>query len=104
MKPEKKEYKKPAVRVLNLRQRLRLQSAEKLDKIANDVRLLVAEEVLAAETEINSYDVMRLICNSQTKSIRTKLISELTNETERRLELFFNKQQNLGLGDSNAGE
>jgi hypothetical protein len=83
------------------RQRLRAQSADKLAKIASAMNGAAIRVVEESDSDINPVDVMRLVCNSQTKGLRAKLISDLSNEIERELEAIYNKQLGLDVGAKN---
>ena len=102
---EKKVTKKTKVKVTSFRQRLRGQAGERLAKMIMSCIAMVTDEV-AKQTKINPYDVMRLACGGQTKTLRTRLITELANETYLELErLYYNNQQKLPLKteESDAG-
>ena len=88
---------------MTFRQRLRVEAGEILDGLCNIVSGL-ASEVVAEESKINSADVMRLLSGGQTKSLRHRLITELANEKEAKLEALYNRQQQLPMGDDNADE
>ena len=95
---EKKVTKKTKVKVTSFRQRLRDSAENRLQQMESTVRILVTEALKSEGTEVNPYDVMRLACGSQTKTLRTRLVTELANETERELErLYYNNQQQLPL-------
>ena len=93
--------KKKDVKPTTFRQRLRAQSADKLALIAAAMNAAAIRVIEETDTHINPTDVMRLVCNSQTKGLRAKLISELSNEIETELEAIYNKQLGLSMGDSN---
>lgn len=101
---KKKNVAKQQIRKLSFRQRLRLQSAERLDVIAADVRAAVEDTLKSAGTEINPYDVMRLLSGGQTKTLREQLITDLSNEVENELEALYNKQLGLLPGDTHVVE
>lgn len=82
---------------MTFRQRLRAQSEDRLKEMVKTVQILVVESVKPV-SEINPYDVMRLACGKQTKSLRNRLIGELANEHEAELEKIYNKQQDLSFG------
>lgn len=89
---------------VSLRQRLRIKSKERLEAIQMEVAEACDAAVKSTGAKINSLDVMRLICGSQTKTLRDQLITELANETERELEAIYNKQIGLDLGDTDVSE
>lgn len=93
--------KKTKAKKISFRQRLRNQCAERLDVMAEAVRI-AARDVVKPHSEINPHDVMRLICTGQTKTLREDLITQLANETEAELEAIYNKQMNLLPEDSDA--
>ena len=86
--------KKTKAKKISFRQRLRNQCAERLDVMAEAVRI-TARDVVAPHSKISSLDVMRLLCAGQTKTLREDLITQLANETQDELEAIFNKQMNL---------
>jgi hypothetical protein len=94
--------KKSKVKVITFRQRLRAQSEERLDKMLSVMGTAAQRVCEETNTEINPYDLMRLACNRQTKGLRYKLTSELSNEVENELEAIYNKQQALALGEDNG--
>lgn len=94
--------KKSKVKVMTFRQRLRAQSEARLDKICSAMNGAAQRVCEESDTEINPSDVMRLVCNRQTKGLRYKLTSELSNEVENELEKIYNKQQGLDLGENNG--
>lgn len=87
--------KKNKAKKISFRQRLRNQSAERLEKITNAVAGAAARVCEEAGVKISHYDVMRLLCASQIKTLREQLITELANETETELEAIYNKQMTL---------
>lgn len=93
--------KKTKAKKISFRQRLRNQCAERLDVMAEAVRI-VAHDVVKPHSKINSLDVMRLLCAGQTKTLRENLITQLANETEAELEAIYNKQMNLLPEDSDG--
>jgi len=92
--------KKP--KQLSFRQRLRAQSAERLDKIESTMRGAAIRVCEESDTKINPAHVMRLMTGGMTKTLREQLITELSNETENALEEIYNNQQKLALGDDNG--
>lgn len=93
--------KKNKTKKMSLRQRLRQRAEGRLDALqglVNAAMIRVGEE---ADTDINLYDVLRMMVGTQTKTIREKLITELANEEERRLEALYNSQQALDLEVNN---
>lgn len=93
---------KAKAKAMTFRQRLRAQSEDRLDKICKAMYGAAVRVCEEADTEINPTDVMRLVCNRQTKGIRYKLTSELSNEVENELEKIYNKQQGMDLGEDNG--
>ena len=93
--------KKTKAKKISFRQRLRNQSADRLDVMAEAVRIAV-RDVVAPHSQINPHDVMRLLCTGQTKTLREDLITQLANETQDELEAIFNKQMNLLPEDSDG--
>jgi len=79
---------------MSFRQRLRVQSADRLDIMEEAVRIAV-RDVVAPHSAVNPHDIMRLLCTGQTKTLREDLITQLANETEAELEAIYNKQMNL---------
>lgn len=80
------------------RQRLRIEAEERLDNmivLMSTAGMRVCEE---ADTGIDQHDLMRLTCNRQTKSLRSKLVSELANEKEAAIENLYNNQVPMPLG------
>jgi len=96
--------KKTKAKKISFRQRLRNQSAERLDDILQAVVIVVDTQLLSAGAKISSKDVMRLICGSQTKTLREDLITQLSNETEAELESIFNRQMELLKEDPDGDE
>lgn len=88
---------------MSFRQRLRVQSADRLDIMEEAVRIAV-RDVVAPHSAVNPHDIMRLLCTGQTKTLREQIITELANETEFELEALYNKQIGLDLGEVNADE
>ena len=92
---------KTKAKKMTFRQRLRTDAEERLDAMivamADNARVVCK----ARKTEINSYDVMQLLCASQTKSLRHRLITELANERMAELEAIYNRQQHLDLETDN---
>jgi len=86
--------KKTKTKKLSLRQRLRIQSSIDLDVMQAAVHIAV-RDVVASHSKISPIDVMRLIAGGQVKSLEKRLITELANETEAKLEAIYNKQMNL---------
>ena len=86
---------------LSFRQRLRLQSAERLDKIASTMHGAGERACEESKTNIDPLDVMRLLSNTQTKSLREQLITELSNEVEAELEAIYNRQMDFIEDDKN---
>lgn len=82
-------------KAMSFRQRLRAQSAERLDAIATGVARAADAAMVDADTDINVHDVMRLLCAGQTKTLREQLITELSNEAEAELEKIYNRQIGL---------
>ncbi len=95
--------KKTKAKKISFRQRLRNQCAERLDVMAEAVRI-AAQEVVEPYSQINPLHIMRLICTGQTKTLREDLITQLANETEAELEKIYNKQMNLLPEDSDADQ
>lgn len=93
--------KKTKAKKISFRQRLRNQCADRLDVMAEAVRI-ATRDVVKPHSQINPHDVMRLICTGQTKTLREDLITQLANETEAELEAIYNKQMNLLPEDSDA--
>lgn len=90
---------------LTFRQRLRAQSADRLEEIQMAVAKAADSAMEDADTDINVHDVMRLLCAGQTKTLREQLITELSNEAEAELEKIYNRQ--IGLlpeGDNSEKE
>jgi hypothetical protein len=94
--------KKVKAKKLSFRQRLRAQSAERLEKIEATMRGAAIRVCEESDTKINPYHVMRLMTGGMTKTLREQLITELANETEDELEAIYNKQIGLDLGDDNG--
>ncbi len=90
-------------RKMTFRQRLRAQSEERLEKMASVIRLQAIESVKAV-SQINPFDVMKLACGTQTKSLRYRLVTELANEAEAELEALYNKQIELPMNGENDDE
>jgi len=101
---KKKNVAKQQIRKLSFRQRLRLQSAERLDVIAADVRAAVEDSLKSAKTSLPPDVVMQLCCGGQTKTLREQLITQLANEVENELEALYNKQLDLMPGDTHVVE
>jgi len=95
--------KKTKAKKISFRQRLRNQSADRLDVMAEAVRIAV-RDVVAPHSQINPHDVMRLLCTGQTKTLREDLITQLANETEAELESIYNRQMELLKEDSSGDE
>ena len=101
---KKKNVAKQQSRKLSFRQRLRLQSAERLDVIAADVRLAVEDSLKSVKTSLHPDLVTQLCCGGQTKTLREQLITQLANEVENELEALYNKQLDLMPGDTHVVE
>lgn len=89
---------------MTLRQRLREQSEERLDKIVATMLAACNRVSDEHQTDINMFDVMRLISGTQTKTVRERLVVDLTNEREVQLEKFFNNQVDAFDDKEKAGE
>ncbi len=89
-----KKTKAKKAKPMSFRQRLRVQSADRLDIMEEAVRIAV-RDVVAPHSAVNPHDIMRLLCTGQTKTLREQIITELANETEFELEALYNKQLNL---------
>ena len=90
------------VRKVTFRQRLRADADERLTKMIVAMRgagVVVCDD---SKTNINPYDVMRLACGRQNKSLRYQVVSDLANEMEAELEKLYNKQMNLLKEDSDG--
>ena len=90
--------KKVKAKKMTLRQRLRADAEDKLERMMESARQNVVNVVSAFDSAINPYDLLRVMSSSQTKSLRNRLIGELANETEYELEQLYNKQQDLTFG------
>ena len=60
---------KTKAKAMTFRQRLRAQADERLTKIEETIKILVVESIKPV-SEINPYDVMRLISSGQAKTLR----------------------------------
>lgn len=94
--------KKNKIKKMSLRQRLRQRADGRLDELQGLVNVAMIRVGEEADTDINLYDVLRMMVGTQTKTIREKLITELANEEERRLEDLYNSQQALDLEDKDG--
>lgn len=86
--------KKQTAKATTLRQRLRADAEDKLQMLLE----LVAEHSKASiqhHTDINVFDLMRLLTQGQTKTLRQQVITDLANEAERKLEKLYNDQMAL---------
>lgn len=90
-------------RKMTFRQRLRAEAEDQLEEMKSDIRLQATESVKAVSA-INPFDVMRLACGTQTKSLRYRLVTELANEKEAKLEALYNKQMELPIKGENDDE
>ncbi len=89
---------------VTFRQRLRVQSEERLEAMTIAMSRHGAMVCKEAKTEINPYDVMRLLSGGGTKSLRYRLVTELSNEVLAELEEIYNRQQDLPLKDGKQGD
>ena len=95
--------KSKKARKMTFRQRLRATADERLSKMIVAVRGAGIAVCADSKTNINPYDVMRLACGTQTKSLRYKVVGDLANEMEAELEKLYNKQMDL-LKEGSDGE
>lgn len=84
---------------MTFRQRLRVTAEERLEAMKIAMSRHGAIVCKESKTDINPYDVMRLLAGGGTKSLHYRLVSELANEMETELEAIFNRQQDLPLED-----
>ncbi len=89
--------KKSKAKRVTFRQRMRAQSDERLSAMIVAMREAGQRICKESKTEINPYDVMRLSCSNQTKSLRYRVVTDLANEHEAELERIYNSQQELPL-------
>jgi len=96
--------KTKAKKKMSFRQRLRNQSAERLEAIEAEI-VRASDKVLAdLGANLMAVSVMRLISGSQTKTLREDLITILSNQTEAELESIFNRQMELLKEDPDGDE
>lgn len=77
---------------MTLRQRLRADAEEQLHYLKQGV-VDACKKVVGQTSEINALDVMRLCCTEHTKSLEHRVITELANEKEDRLQRFYEEQE-----------
>lgn len=97
-----KANKKNPVKKMTLRQQLRAQAISKLDELTRLMSTAATRVCEEADTEINPYDVMRMMTAGQNKTVRAQLVTDLANEAEARLLEIWNNQQQLDLGDKDG--
>lgn len=98
MTVKKKIKSKP----MTLRQRIRADAEKKLEELQVECKDAVYAVLIARKTRMAADDLMHLISTNQNKTLRDKLITELSNEAEAALEELYNKQQGLDLGDNDG--
>ena len=81
---------------MTFRQRLRIAAGDKLDGLLEQIVERV-DELVVIHTEINKYDLMRLACGGRTAALRNRLITELADEAEAKMEEIYNRQISLRL-------
>ena len=94
--------KKTKAKKITFRQRLRTQSDVRLSEMIVAMRHAGKNICKESKTEINPYDVMRLACGGQTKSLRYRVVTDLANESEAELEVLYNRQMDLLKADSDG--
>ena len=92
---KKKKSSKPT-----LRQRLRAKAAQQLAELEERTKEAILLQRKGAVYSVE--DMARLVAGGNTKTLREKLVTAMTNELESELEALFNRQENLPLGDDNA--
>lgn len=94
---------KKKAKKMTFRQRLRATAEERLEAMKIAMSRHGAMVCKDAKTEINPYDVMRLLSSGGTKSLHYRVVSNLVNEMEAELEEIFNRQQDFPLEDNSDG-
>ena len=93
---------KRKVRKSTFRQSLRATAELRLEKLTKEVKQGAYNVCLYQG--VNAVDVMRLICNSQTKSLRHRVLNELVNDMESELEKIWNDQQVVPLKEKSDAD
>jgi len=86
---------KNKAKVMTLRQRIRAQAGDKLKTMLDDMHNVGADVLTKHNSNINSYELMRILSSAQSSSLRNKVITDLANEIEAKLEELYNSQQEL---------
>lgn len=81
------------VKAMTLRQKLRADAEKQLAGLREQMN--EAAQKVTADLEINPYDLMRLCCTGQTKTVKAQLITDLANHKERQLEKLYNDQMGM---------
>ena len=79
---------------MTLRQRLREAAETDLDELIDRLQDDAAD-LIVQHPKILTKDLLKLAAGGRTDSVRTKVVTALTNQKEVELEKFFNKQQEL---------
>ncbi len=82
---------------LTMRQEMREAANSRLEEIVNLAGK--AMEKLAMSTPLHPIDIARMLCGGQTKTLRDKLVTQLTNKAEEDLVALWNDQKKLDLGE-----
>ncbi len=93
--------KKEAKR-LTLRQQLRADATEKLDALERLMETAASRVCEEANTNINPYDLMRMMTSGQNKTVREQLVTDLANEAEAKLMQIYNDQLSLPVDEETA--
>jgi len=83
---------------MTLRQRLREDAARKLEAIGSTMNAAAERVADEHDTNIDMTEVMKMLANTQVGTLQQKLIGELANEAEVKLERLYNSQQDLTFG------
>jgi hypothetical protein len=93
--------KNTPAKAITLRQRLRADAEKELDKLIEDAIERV-EVLLVGTSLVSGMDLMRLACSTKNKSLRQKMVTQIANGKERKLERMYNDQQKLDLEKKDA--
>ena len=96
--------KKPTEPPLTLRQRMRIDAEKRLDKLLAAVEKKVESAIAAENAQVPLRDIMRVLSSQESKTLRVKLVTQITDQMERELEQLYNQQLGLPIGDDGGKE
>jgi hypothetical protein len=83
----------------SLRQKMREKANSKLEEVLDNASNALSASVLI--TKLDPIEVARMLVGGQTKTLRDKLVTQLTNQIEQEMVEIWNNQQDLDLGADN---